>query len=61
MDGHKAVEISQYPLLNLYHQQFRDYLARAARLMIIGYSFSDAHKSSDYRGSEERGYSNIHH
>jgi hypothetical protein len=43
MGGNKAVEISQYPLLGRYHRQFRDYLSRSARLMIIGYSFSDAH------------------
>jgi SIR2-like domain len=43
MGGNKAVEISQYPLLNWYHRQFSEYLSRAARLMIIGYSFSDAH------------------
>jgi hypothetical protein len=43
MGGNKAIEINQYPLLSWYHRQFRDYLSRAARLMIIGYSFSDAH------------------
>jgi SIR2-like domain len=43
MGGNKSVEIRQYPLLDWYHRQFRYYLSRAARLMIIGYSFSDAH------------------
>jgi hypothetical protein len=43
MGGNKAVEIKQYPVLDWYHRQFRAYLSRAARLMIIGYSFSDAH------------------
>jgi hypothetical protein len=43
MGGNKAVEINQYPLLNWYHRQFRDYIARSARLMVIGYSFSDHH------------------
>jgi SIR2-like domain len=43
MGGNKSEEISQYPLLDWYHRQFRNYLSRAARLMIIGYSFSDAH------------------
>jgi len=43
MGGNKAVEIGQYPLLDWYHRQFREYLLRASRLMIIGYSFSDAH------------------
>jgi hypothetical protein len=44
MGGNKAVEIDQYPILSWYHRQFREYLSRpAARLMIIGYSFSDQH------------------
>jgi hypothetical protein len=43
MGGNKAVEIGQYPLLNWYHRQFQEHLLGASRLMIIGYSFSDAH------------------
>ena len=44
MGGQKAVSINQFPILAWYHQQFRNYLSRpGARLMIIGYSFSDAH------------------
>jgi hypothetical protein len=43
MGGNKAIEINQYPLLGWYHRQFRDYLSRATWLMVIGYSFSDAH------------------
>jgi hypothetical protein len=44
MGGNKAVEIKQYPVLDWYHQQFREYLARpGVRLMVIGYSFGDHH------------------
>jgi hypothetical protein len=44
MGGQKAVSIGQFPLLSWYHQQFRDMLMRpGARLMVIGYSFGDAH------------------
>lgn len=43
MGGNKAIDIDQYPLLSWYHLQFRHYLSRAVRLMIIGYSFNDAH------------------
>ena len=42
--GQKAVNINQFPILTWYHQQFRDLLHRpGAKLMVIGYSFSDAH------------------
>lgn len=38
------MSIEQFPILSWYHQQFRDMLMRpGARLMVIGYSFSDAH------------------
>jgi hypothetical protein len=44
MGGQKAASINQFPLLNWYHQEFRTMLMRpGARLMVIGYSFSDAH------------------
>lgn len=44
MGGQKAASIGQFPLLTWYHQEFRTMLTRpGARLMIIGYSFSDAH------------------
>jgi hypothetical protein len=44
MGGQKAVTINQFPLLTWYHDEFRRHLMRSdARLMIIGYSFSDAH------------------
>jgi hypothetical protein len=44
MGGQKAVSISRFPILAWYHQEFRNVLMRpGARLMVIGYSFSDAH------------------
>jgi SIR2-like domain len=44
MGGQKAISIDQFPILSWYHQQFREFLLRPdARLMVIGYSFSDAH------------------
>ena len=44
MGGQKAVSINQFPILSWYHQEFRNMLTRpGARLMVIGYSFSDAH------------------
>jgi hypothetical protein len=42
--GNKAASIEQQPLLDWYHAQFAGSLrAKGARLMIIGYSFGDAH------------------
>ncbi|MCC8968617.1 SIR2 family protein [Bradyrhizobium sp. Pear76] len=44
MGGQKAVSIGRYPLLTWYHAEFRKMLLRpSARLMVIGYSFGDAH------------------
>jgi hypothetical protein len=44
MGGQKAVSIGRYPILTWYHDEFRKMLLRpSARLMVIGYSFSDAH------------------
>jgi hypothetical protein len=44
MGGKKAVTIGQFPILTWYHQVFRNFLNRpGAKLMVIGYSFSDAH------------------
>jgi hypothetical protein len=44
MGGQKAVSIDQFPILSWYHQEFKAHLLRpSARLMVIGYSFSDAH------------------
>lgn len=42
--GNKAASIAQQPLLEWYHAQFAGSLGvKGARLMIIGYSFGDAH------------------
>ncbi|HMK69554.1 MAG TPA: SIR2 family protein [Xanthobacteraceae bacterium] len=42
--GNKTTSIAQQPLLQWYHSQFaRSLRAKGARLMIIGYSFGDAH------------------
>jgi SIR2-like domain len=44
MGGQKAVSINQFPILSWYHRELRNMLIRpGARLMVIGYSFSDAH------------------
>lgn len=44
MGGQKAISIGQFPILTWYHQQFRNFLnCPGAKLMVIGYSFSDAH------------------
>ena len=41
MGGNKAAGIRGNPLLNWYHDQIIDHLARATKLMVIGYSFGD--------------------
>jgi hypothetical protein len=44
MGGQKTISIGQFPILSWYHQEFRNMLMRpGTRLMVIGYSFSDAH------------------
>jgi hypothetical protein len=44
LGGNKESDIAQHPLLEWYHDEFRWRLrSRDARLMIIGYSFADAH------------------
>jgi hypothetical protein len=44
MGGQKAVSIGLFPILTWYHEEFRKMLLRpSARLMVIGYSFSDSH------------------
>ena len=56
MGGQKAVSIGQFPILTCYHQQFRNMLMRAgARLMVIGYSFSDAHINDAIMDAIKRG------
>jgi SIR2-like domain len=55
MGGNKAVEINQYPLLAWYHKRFDEYLAGSTRLMVIGYSFSDAHINQAILKAAEKG------
>jgi len=56
MGGNKAVAIDRYPILSWYHRQFREYLSRpGARLMIIGYSFSDQHINGAISDAVDRG------
>lgn len=55
MGGNKAVGISQEPLLQWYHRQFEDYLGRAEKLMVIGYSFSDSHINKAIQTAATRG------
>jgi hypothetical protein len=44
MGGQKAVSIGRFPLLTWYYKEFQNMLLRpSARLMVIGYSFSDQH------------------
>jgi hypothetical protein len=44
LGGNKAINIRKHPLLNWYHKLFKDDLRKPnTRLMIIGYSFNDAH------------------
>lgn len=44
MGGQKSVRIDQFPVLSWYHQEFRTRLRQpGAKLMVIGYSFGDAH------------------
>lgn len=44
MGGQKAITIGQFPVLSWYYEEFRKHLKRRdAKLMIVGYSFSDAH------------------
>lgn len=44
LGGDKEADIGKYPLLEFYHQQFRWRLNTPnTRLMVIGYSFADAH------------------
>jgi hypothetical protein len=56
MGGQKAININQFPILTWYHQQFREFLLRPdARLMVIGYSFSDAHINKAIEDGIEKG------
>jgi hypothetical protein len=51
MAGQKAINIGQFPVLSWYYEEFRNHLKRPnAKLMIVGYSFSDAHINEAYAG-----------
>jgi SIR2-like domain len=44
LGGDKEADIAKHPLLESYHAQFRLWLSMPrARLMVVGYSFADAH------------------
>jgi hypothetical protein len=44
MGGQKSVSIGRFPILAWYHDEFRHMLAvPGAKLMVMGYSFSDTH------------------
>lgn len=56
MGGQKANSINQFRLLTWYHQQFKAFLSRPdARLMVMGYSFSDAHINKAIEDGVEHG------
>jgi hypothetical protein len=55
MGGNKPEVIKQHPILKWNHEQFRAYLARPnARLMVIGYSFSDEHVNNAITSAMEQ-------
>src|SRR5260370_13898779 len=44
LGGNKSATIEGHPILKWNHEQFKAYLSRPdTRLMVIGYSFGDAH------------------
>ena len=56
MGGQKAVSIDQFPILSWYHREFKQCLLRPdAQLMVIGYSFSDAHINDAISDGVKRG------
>ncbi len=56
MGGNKVSIIDQYPILKWYHDQFKEYLVRPdTRLMVIGYSFGDAHINKIIQEAAGRG------
>jgi hypothetical protein len=55
MGGNKAAGITDEPLLRWYQQQFEDYLDRAEKLMVIGYSFTDPHINQAIQSAAARG------
>jgi hypothetical protein len=55
MGGQKAIDIEQFPIWTWYHL-FREFLLRPdARLMVIGYSFSDRHINAAIGEGVDRG------
>lgn len=55
MGGNKTVGINEEPLLRFYHDQFVDFLRRAEKLMVVGYSFSDGHINTAIEDAAKRG------
>lgn len=56
MGGQKAVSIGAFPLLTWYHEEFRKMLTRpSAKLMVVGYSFSDTHINDAIMGGLKAG------
>jgi hypothetical protein len=56
MGGNKAVNIKQFPLLSWYHEEFQRHLFNpGTRLMVIGYSFSDAHINDAIASASDAG------
>lgn len=52
LGGNKAANIKTFPVLEWYHQMFRDDLeSEDLRLMIIGYSFNDPHINDAITGA----------
>lgn len=56
MGGNKSIEIEQHPVLTWYHEKFKKYLScPGARLMVIGYSFSDPHINEAIMQAADKG------
>jgi hypothetical protein len=55
MGGNKTATIQNTALLRWYADQFDQYLQRGARLMVIGYSFSDPHINKSIMDATKRG------
>jgi len=54
--GNKPSAIARHPILRWNHEQFREYLSKpATRLMVIGYSFFDAHINDAIGSAVDRG------
>jgi hypothetical protein len=55
MGGNKTSAIQNNALLRWYADQFDQYLQRAARLMVIGYSFGDPHINKSIIDAAQKG------